>query len=195
MFNQPLKVASLMRGFEADWCVAGGWAIDLFLGIETRPHQDIEIAIFRRDQLALQKYLRGWHLQKVEKRAFSDWNKDEFLELPVFEIHCFNEKNDLPRFEVLLNETNGKEWIFRRNEIVTKPLSKLYSESNSGIKFLRPEVVLLYKSKNPREKDEQDFQAAANYLDFESKEWLRNALSICYSEHHWQQRLYAENNS
>jgi hypothetical protein len=48
---------------------------------------------------------------------------------------------------------------------------------------------LLYKSKNPRAKDEQDFQAAAKYMDSESKAWLRNSLLVCYSEHHWLQRL------
>lgn len=178
-----------MQGFQPDWFVAGGWAIDLFLENETRPHEDIEIAIFRRDQSALHNYLRGWHLQKVENGILSDWNSNEFLELPIFEIHCFNEKKQLSRFEVLLNETNGKEWIFRRNEIITKPLSELHSESNYGIKFLRPEVVLLYKSKNPREKDEHDFLAAVNYLDNESKKWLRNALTICYSQHKWLQSL------
>jgi hypothetical protein len=178
-----------MREFEPDWFVAGGWAIDLFLEKETRPHEDIEIAIFRRDQLALQNYLQGWHLQKVENGILFDWKKDDFLELPIFEIHCFNEKNGLANFEVLLNETNGKDWIFRRNEIITKPLSELHSESNNGIKFLRPEVVLLYKSKNPREKDERDFLAAVNYLDNESRKWLRNALSVCYSQHQWLQSL------
>lgn len=189
MFALPLKLASLMQGFQPDWFVAGGWAIDLFLEKETRLHEDIEIAIFRRDQSALQNYLQGWHLQKVENGILSDWNKDDFLELPIFEIHCFNEENELSRFEVLLNETNGKEWVFRRNEIITKPLSELHSESNHGIKFLRPEVVLLYKSKNPREKDERDFQSVVNYLDNESKKWLRNALSVCYSQHKWLQSL------
>ena len=90
MFELPLKVASLMRGFEPDWFVAGGWAIDLFLEKETRPHDDIEIAIFRKDQLALQNYLDGWVLKTAENGALSDWNKGEFLELPLHEIHCFN---------------------------------------------------------------------------------------------------------
>ena len=48
MFSEPLKVASLMRGFEPDWFIAGGWAIDLYLEKQTRLHDDIEIAIFRR---------------------------------------------------------------------------------------------------------------------------------------------------
>jgi hypothetical protein len=189
MFSEPLKVASLMREFEPDWFIAGGWAIDLYLEKQTRPHDDIEIAIFRRDQIALQNYLSGWLLKKAVGGELIDWNEDEFLELTAHEIHCSNENDELQRLEVLLNETNGKEWIFRRNKSVTKPLSKLHLTSNSGIKYLCPEVVLLYKSKNPRFKDEQDFQSVVKYLDSEAKEWLRNALSVCYSEHHWSGRL------
>lgn len=189
MFDVPLKVAVLMRGFEPDWFVAGGWAIDLYLGKETRPHDDIEIAVFRRDQIALRNHLDGWLLRKAENGALSNWNEGEFLELPVHEIHCFNETGDRRFLEVLLNETNGKEWIFRRNKSVTKPLSKLYLTSNTGIKFLRPEVVLLYKSKNPRAKDERDFETVVKFLDAESRKWLKNVISICCSQHRWLENL------
>jgi hypothetical protein len=55
--------------------------------------------------------------------------------------------------------------------------------------FLRPEVILLYKSKNPRLKDEQDFESVAPNLDAESRQWLKNALAVCCGEHSWIQRL------
>jgi hypothetical protein len=119
-----------MREFEPDWFVAGGWAIDLFLEKETRPHEDIEIAIFRNDQLAMQNYLKNWNLKKVVSCELIDWEEGEFLYLPIFEIHCFNEKEGLSFLEVLLNETSGEEWIFRRNQKITRPISKLSLTSN-----------------------------------------------------------------
>ena len=45
------------------WFFAGGWAIDLFLGKETRKHSDIEIAILRNDQLYLKKM--NWNFKKA----------------------------------------------------------------------------------------------------------------------------------
>ena len=174
-----------MRDFESDWIIAGGWAIDLFLEMETRAHDDIEIAVFRRDQIALQNYLDGWVLKKALNGTLFEWNRGERLNLPIHEIHCFNKTAEVQFLEVLLNETGGDEWLFRRNKKITKPLSKLSLTSNLGISFLRPEVVLLYKSKNSRPKDEQDFESVAEHLDFESKKWLKNALAICYSEHAW----------
>ncbi len=41
----PSEVAHVLTGISAPWCVAGGWALDLFRGAQTREHADIEIAI------------------------------------------------------------------------------------------------------------------------------------------------------
>jgi hypothetical protein len=179
------RIASLLCGFKPDWFIAGGWAIDLFLGEETRSHADTEIAIFRRDQLELQDFLKPFKLKKAVNGELIDWEAGDFLDFPVHEIHCFDETEETPFLEVLLNEANEREWIYRRNQSITKPLSELYLTADSNVKFLRPEVVLLYKSKNPRAKDEQDFQTVIGHLDSQSKEWLRNALSVCYAKHHW----------
>jgi hypothetical protein len=40
-----------------------GWALDLFLGRETRTHEDLDIASLRGDQLALHRHLHGWELR------------------------------------------------------------------------------------------------------------------------------------
>ena len=57
-----------MRDFGRPWCVAGGWALDLFIGEQSRPHSDIDIALFREDQAALRVALDGWSFAKVENR-------------------------------------------------------------------------------------------------------------------------------
>ena len=41
----PGQVAQHLAGISAPWCVAAGWALDLFRGTQTREHGDIEIAI------------------------------------------------------------------------------------------------------------------------------------------------------
>lgn len=189
MFDEPLMVWRLIRDFEPNWFVAGGWAIDLYLEKETRRHDDIEIAIFRNDQIKLQSYLVGWHLQKARNGELSFWEQNEFLELPVHEIHCFKKDAELQSFEILLNEMNGSQWLYRRNAKITKSLRQLHLTSNLGIRFLRPEIILLYKSKNPRAKDEQDFEIVQKHLDPKSRAWLKKALSICYTEHHWLSKL------
>src|SRR5207249_11802319 len=133
---------------EGPWFVAGGWAIDLFLGRETRHHDDIEVAIFRSDQQAVRQYLNGWEFSKVVAGKREPWQGDERLALPVHEIHARGPR-DPGEIEILLNESDGTLWRFRRDLRVTRSLSEIGGKSNDGIPYLAPEVMLLYKAKAP----------------------------------------------
>ena len=56
----PRELTDMLDGVDVDWCVVGGWAIDLFLGEVTRPHHDLEIAVQREDLAAIRGHLRGF---------------------------------------------------------------------------------------------------------------------------------------
>lgn len=186
-FEQCQKVASLMAKFNNTWFIAGGWAIDLFMGKETREHKDIEIAIFRKDQLNLKAYLKAWDFKKVINSEFHHWG-DEFLELPIHEIHATNKLNG-DKLEVLLNEAEDNDWQFRRDLRISLPHHAVWSYSELGIPYLNPEIVLLYKAKNTREKDHQDFITVKDHLDNNKKQWLKSALELHVPEHRWIQLL------
>jgi hypothetical protein len=42
---RPEEVAILLADLDAFWCVAGGWAIDLVAGRQTRPHADTDVLV------------------------------------------------------------------------------------------------------------------------------------------------------
>src|SRR5436309_2225633 len=42
---RPEEAARRLRGLDAPWYVAAGWAIDLFLGAERREHDDLELGV------------------------------------------------------------------------------------------------------------------------------------------------------
>ncbi|MFN7253539.1 MAG: nucleotidyltransferase domain-containing protein [Anaerobacillus sp.] len=186
--EQCQRITELMAGFEKAWFIAGGWAIDLFIGKETREHSDIEIAIFRKEQLYLKDYLKEWEFKKVIKGEFHTWG-NEYLELPIHEIHSSNKLNG-DTIEVLLNETEENDWKFRRDLRISYPLNSVWSYSETGIPYLNPEIVLLYKAKNTREIDHQDFMIIKDYLDNKKKQWLRYALELHEPKHEWLQYLY-----
>ena len=56
--------------------IAGGWAIDLFLGRQTRPHHDLDIQILRRDQAALRGLLADWDLHLAGDGRLQPWPAD-----------------------------------------------------------------------------------------------------------------------
>src|SRR5436309_9760576 len=64
-FGPVLEVARLMRGFPRPWYIAGGWAIDIFLGRETREHDDIDVSVLRNDQAKLRTHLAAWAFEQV----------------------------------------------------------------------------------------------------------------------------------
>lgn len=187
-FEQCRQVTSFMAGFNKTWFIAGGWAIDLFIGKETREHKDLEIALFRKDQLNLKAYLEDWEFMKVIKGEFHTW-ENEFLDLPIHEIHATNKLNG-DKIEVLLNETEDNDWKFRRDLRIAYPLNSVWSYSETGIPYLNPEIALLYKARNAREKDQKDFMTIKDYLDNEKKQWLRYALELHEPEHKWLKFLF-----
>ncbi|MEH7884296.1 hypothetical protein V7654_08215 [Bacillus sp. JJ1609] len=176
-----------MSNFESSWFIAGGWALDLYFGKETREHSDIEIAIFRQDQFHLKDYLKGWDFKKVVSHKMIQW-KDEFLSLPVHEIHASN-RDSGEKLEILLNESIEREWIFRRDGRIKLPHSSAWCYSKSGIPILNPAIVLLYKAKNTSEKDNHDFMIIKDFLTVNQKMWLRNAVHLQNSKHAWLEYL------
>ena len=75
----PEQVHGLLRGVSIPWWIAGGWAIDLFLGRQTRTHGDTDVLICRDDQLAVQNLLSDWDLHKTQQPGLKSWPEGEFL--------------------------------------------------------------------------------------------------------------------
>jgi len=190
--TEPLQTAQIMADFPAPWCICGGWAIDLFVDCPTRAHKDVDIAILRRDQLALRSYLtaRGWILEKAHQGRLFPWREDEFIELPLHTIWCKDPANRSDFFEILFNEATPTHFLFRRDPAIMLPFNQAFLQLESGLPVLAPEIVLLYKAKSPlQEGNRADFETVLPYLDLDRREWLKAALARLYPGHPWLNRL------
>jgi hypothetical protein len=58
----PNEVARRLAGLDVPWHVAGGWALDLWHGRQTRRHGDLEIAVPRERFPAVRERLAGFDL-------------------------------------------------------------------------------------------------------------------------------------
>ncbi len=76
-------VSRMFRGAAFPWWMAGGWAIDLFVGRQTRRHADTDVLVLRRDQLAAQSLLAagaGWELYAADPPGvLRAWRRGEWL--------------------------------------------------------------------------------------------------------------------
>ncbi|HLC49708.1 MAG TPA: hypothetical protein VJI96_04980 [Candidatus Andersenbacteria bacterium] len=183
--SQLKHITDVMQDFKKPWFICGGWAIDLFLAQITREHTDIDIGIFREDQQALRKYLHDWRLLKIINSEMSEWNEDEFLQPPVHEIKAVK---DDATIEILLNNSNETHWLYRRDDSISYPKEQLIQYRDT-IPYWPPEISLLYKTKETRPKDDQDFENVIGHLLSESKQWLKNAIKKAQPEHRWVSRL------
>ncbi len=180
-----------MSTFPGTWLVVGGWAVDLFIGQPTRDHDDVDIGLARPDQVAARRLLPGWRYEKVVPRGTElkrePWLEEEWLELPVHEIHAHSPMGG--HVEFLLLERRGDEWVYRRDPRVTLAWDLLSVESRLGVTVLSPEVVLLFKATGRRARDQADFDALLPRLADHQRTWLREALGIAHPGHRWLREL------
>jgi hypothetical protein len=201
--SPPKQLHEQLWMYGQPWWVAGGWALELWLGRSVREHGDIEIAIPRSDQLALRNYLTQFRFTQVVR---DDAGNSSEAALPtgelagpaVHELHARRysgaglEPAALLRFGVLLEEAAEGQWHYRRDRRISLPLDQLAVSSSPGIPCLAPELVLLYKagsSAGLRPVDEQDFSAVLPLLDPLRRSWLRHALELAHPGHPWLSRL------
>lgn len=181
----PYETMKRVAGAQIPWAVCGGWAIDLFLGEETRPHDDIEIEILRADFPKLRHWLQPLDFYEVgdgEVRALAPGA------VPPPEKHqtwLADPDANIWLMDAMLQEGDAQTWVCRRNPALTAPRARMIAKTSYGVPYLRPEAVLLFKAKATRPKDEADFASAVPRMDADARAWLKDALVQTHPEHHW----------
>jgi hypothetical protein len=190
---EPLSlqdVKQLFAAVSAPWWIAGGHALDMFLGHETRTHVDIDVAVLRRDQQAFREALAKWDVHIAHAGALIAWKRGETVtKAEHHEAWARETPSGAWRIELLFEESEGTRWSYRRNASIGLNVADLGRRDAYGIQFIRPEVTLLYKSKSPRPIDETDFLYTLPRLDVAQKGWLSGALYTVDPKHRWLARL------
>lgn len=191
---EPLSVEEVIKvfkPFKPQWLIAGGWAIDLFLGQQTRNHEDIDVLICRDDQIEVQNLLADWDLWAADPPGtLKPWVKGEFLGKGLQDIWGRRTAKDPWQIQIMLFDTENENWIFKRDESIRRSLNSAVVVTKNGTSLLAPEIQLLYQSKSPRPKDHQDFQNALKAMSESQKEWLKMALKKVYKDEHvWLKQL------
>ena len=190
------RLLEVMADFNAPWWVAGGWALDLWMERETRPHQDVDLAILRGDQQKLYRSLSQWELYyAAPDHQLLPLRPDQWLHPPIHGVWARRAHAAPWLCEFLLNEHDGVEWTYREDPAVRMPLANIGVSASGDIPILVPEIVLLYKAHERTEKDEADFRVVLSYLSPPSKAWLLHALNKSAPSHPWIAHLRTDGRS
>ncbi|MEU5582614.1 hypothetical protein ABZ791_27840 [Streptomyces huasconensis] len=181
---RPEQVAERLRGVNAPWCVAAGWALDLFRGEQTRPHGDLEIAVpaaaYPEIRDRFPEYVfdavgsgRVWAAAGTDALAATHqtWLRDPATGQFLFDV--FREPHE------------GGTWICRRDESLRLPYDAIIERTAEGVPYLLPELVLLFKAKARRPKDQADFEGVLPLLGRARLRVLREWLERVHPGHPW----------
>jgi hypothetical protein len=187
----PGEAARALEGVSAPWAVAGGWALDLWLGSQTREHEDLEIAVPTAFFGEIRDRLEGLGLK------FFDIVDGEVLALAagatlhprMHQTWVMDPEAHGWRMDIFREPGDAQTWIYRRTGELSAPRAWASGRTPGGIPFVAPQVVLLFKAKAQREKDEADFAKVAPRLSADARAWLADALQVIHPGHAWIDRL------
>jgi hypothetical protein len=181
---QPWTLATLTErlGGVGCWGVVGGWAIDLFVGRVTREHADLEIAVPARsfDPIAaalpeLEWDVVGdgclWPYPDTLDDFHQTWLRDPAT--GSFLLDVFRERH------------TDTTWTYRRDPTIALPVAEAYLRADDGLRYLAPELVLLFKAPHTRPKDQQDFETVLPTLGTAQRSRLRTWLQRTAPGHRW----------
>ncbi len=185
----PEEVASHLSRSDVRWYVVAGWAIDLFHGRQTRTHEDIEIGVARDDFPLLRSALGAFEFDVVGSgrrwplsSAAFDHHFQTWLREPTTGVY---------HLDVFRDPHEGDEWICRRDASIRMPYRDVIRVTDTGIPYMVPEVVLLFKAKHGRAKDQFDLDGVLSLLDQRQRDWLAAQLDVVHPGHPWTTQIRA----
>ncbi|MEY9906221.1 hypothetical protein ABIA35_002438 [Catenulispora sp. MAP12-49] len=184
----PTEITRRLADAEAPWYVAGGWALDLFRGRQTRRHADLEIAIPAAEFGAISGLFPGYVFDGVGQNCLWPDASAEVL-AATHQTWLRDPSSGDYVVDVMREPHEGDTWICRHDPTIRLPYSEIICRTADGIPYLRPELALLFKAKHARPKDQADFDGALPELSPAQRERLAELIGHVYPDHTWLARL------
>jgi hypothetical protein len=189
----PDQAAQALAGMSAPWAVAGGWALDLWLGRQTREHEDLEIAVPSAFFPEIQARLEGLGLALfvIDDGQVIAMAPGEAPGPRTHQTWVMEPALNGWRMDVFREPGDAETWIYRRTGELSAPRAWASGRTPEGIPYLAPQIVLLFKAKAARDKDKADFSIVAPLLSSEARGWLAASLQVIQPGHAWIDQLSA----
>src|SRR5437870_5065568 len=117
----PAEIKKELNAVSFDWWICAGWALELYAGNKIREHHDMDVAILRKDQFKLREQLPGWEFKIAINKVLHPWGERE-IENNLHALWARKKGQEKWMTEFLLNESDNKNWIFRKNHNIILPL-------------------------------------------------------------------------
>jgi len=182
----PAGIEEFMAGFERPWWIIGGWAIEAFTGAP-REHEDVDVSILVCDVPALREHVGdSWQLWNIANGALrpliDHWPE---VQHPESQILARRDAHSPWVFDMPLTPDRDGLWTNKKLAGHVAPVEDVTWVADDGIRYLNPEIVLMFKARLARQKDLRDFHLAWPLLDDRARAWLREAVETLHPGHVW----------
>ena len=181
----PDSCADWFSSLKVPWWVAGGWALDLYTGEQSRAHEDLDVGVLRANISSVLDALSSFEVFEAKDGVLTPIQAGNAPRPDVYSLWCRPTGSLRWEVELMLDECLGEEWVYRRCESIRRPLSSVVQRSLSGLPYLAPEIQLLYKARGMRPRDQADFDRIAPRLSRAAQTWLLQALEYAEPAHSW----------
>ena len=182
----PSGVADLLAGFDRPWWIVGGWAIDAATGV-AREHEDVDVSMLASDVPALYDHLHDeWHLWNQVEGTLTPLRADHREALdPTAQIWVRRDARSPWVVDIILIPDRDGLWVSKRDPEHVAPVEEITWLHSDGVRYQRPEIVLLSKALKARPKDQRDLRTAWPFLDEQARAWLSGSIARLYPDHAW----------
>jgi hypothetical protein len=183
---EPVDFAREMDGFDRPWWVVGGWAIEAATGYR-REHEDTDVSILACDVARFVEFIKDrWHVWNnvggVLHPLGGLWGT---VDDPASQLWLRANATSPWIVDIPLTPNAGGRWTNKLLPDQVAELDTVTWVADDGIRYLLPEIVLVFKARLRRPKDEPDFEATLPLLDDQRCAWLKDALETLVPEHSW----------
>jgi len=182
---QPLSVSQVatVPGYvPARWWLSGGWAVDRWLGAQTREHGDIDVSVVRPDWQALIDALPG-RLTAYAAMSGRILPLAEHTDDP--DLHnLWVTDGDAWVLQVNIEEGDESGWRYRRDERVRRDWRDVVHVLE-GVPTGSLATQLLWKSAHPLPEDDHDLAVSLPLLTPAERHWLAGAVALAHPESPW----------
>lgn len=182
----PAGVAEFFDGFDRPWWIVGGWSIEAFTGLP-REHEDVDVSILVRDIAALREHVGDrWQLWNIADGALRPLT-DRWPDLMDPESQIWVRRDATSPWVMDLPVTPDKDGLWTNKKLPghVLPVEEATYVAGDGIRYLNPEIALMYKARLRRAKDRRDVEVTWPLLAPEARAWLRDAVGRLHPDHEW----------